>query len=454
MIKLLKKSKLSSFGMFTKFAEDVKIEEFAKSEKFYLRLPQKITGTSLIYGFYDMKSDGVNSLSNWAVSSGMHNRQTVSKQGIDERMNERTKNFIAAVLQQAMQLKMQEQLKCKQDEELSYLISLFKRILLHDSTAQKIPAQLADSFGGPKSQGAPVATLRVQAIYDFISQMWVHLDVTPYSKNDQSQSGCILDCCQKGDLILRDLGYFVLETLGKLIENQFVITKWDNKTSIYLKEEGEKLNLLAFFKGKSVVDVDVFVGSKTRIPMRMTARKLPIAEAKKRVEKAKKDRHKDANHSAEYYELLKWEIYLTNLDREKFTPVHLAKLYALRWYIEILFKALKSHFRFKAFLAKDRMSYERTMITVYLLLIEVVYLMTDIYHYIEQEVSKYTNKYISILKFFALIQKHIIQILSIQNLDELQELIPQLAKHTVYEKRRKRQNMKEKLRNFNELLVS
>lgn len=452
MVKLLKNSKLSSPIMFSKFASDLQIEELAISEKFYMRKPLKVTATSFVSGFFEMKSNSENSLRKWAFFAGMQNGQVVSKQGIDDRLHERTQKYISALFEKSMKLKMQEQFKRKQDEELSNLISLFNRILVEDSTAQKVPAQLAELFKGPHSRGGdPVATLKVQAIYDIIAQDWVRLEVTPYSKNDQSQSACVLDVCQKGDLILRDLGYFVLANLSKLVEEQSVITKWDNKTNIHLTEKGDKLNLLQLFKNKSVVDINVFVGSKTRIPMRMIARKLPAAEAKKRIAAAKKDRHKNTKHSPEYYEWLKWEIYLTNLPQDQFTPVQIAKLYGLRWYIEILFKALKSHFNFRKFLAKDRMTYQRTMITVHLLLIEVVWLMKDIYHYIEQELRKHTTQEISILKLFSLIQSQMAFIIGIRQLEELQELILQFSKHAVYEKRKKRKNMKEKLRNFNEL---
>jgi len=87
--------------------------------------------------------------------------------------------------------------------------------------------------------------------------------------------------------------------------------------------------------------------------------------------------------------------------------------------------------------SKTRMTYQRTMITVHLLLIEVVWLMKDIYHYIEQEVRKHTIQEISILKLFSLVQSQIAFIISIRQLEELKELILQFSKHVVYEKDKK-----------------
>ena len=50
--------------------------------------------------------------------------------------------------------------------------------------------------------------------------------------------------------------------------------------------------------------------------MRLIARKLPKSKAAKKIKNAKNDRHAKANHSKEYYELLKHEIYLTNITKE------------------------------------------------------------------------------------------------------------------------------------------
>lgn len=454
MPKVSKKSELLSQEASTKFGSDLKLEELALQSNFYLRSSRKITASSLVFGFYQMKNRGVNSLRNWAVEVGSQIETSVSKQAIDNRLNERTMDYLKLVFQQSMSLKLQPHLSKPVDEELQKLMSFFPRILLHDSTSQKIPASLREHFGGPHSQGNPVATLKVQAVYDFIGQTWIYLDVTPYSKNDQSQSSCIINCCQKGDLVLRDLGYFVLDTLEQLLENQWLITKWNNRTGLYQTastKEKQQVDLLGLLRNKSIVDTNVYVGSKNRIPMRLVARKLPQEQYAKRLESAQKNRHKNANHSATYFELLQWEIYLTNLPQKQFEAAEIAKLYGLRWYIEIFFKAFKSYFHFKRLLAKEKMTYERTMCTIYLILIEAVYLMLDIYHYIEHQVAKNSNKQISILKFFDLIGHFIPFILQIKCLEELKSIVPQFTAHAVYEKRRKRKNMKEKLRNFNEL---
>jgi IS4 transposase len=43
--------------------------------------------------------------------------------------------------------------------------------------------------------------------------------------------------------------------------------------------------------------------------------------------------------------LLDWTIFITNVPAEKLSPLQIAKIYGLRWRIEIVFKAWKSHFK-------------------------------------------------------------------------------------------------------------
>jgi len=187
--------------------------------------------------------------------------------------------------------------------------------------------------------------------------------------------------------------------------------------------------------------------------MRLVAQKLPQSIADKRIEEAKNDRHSKANHSEEYYKLLNWEIYLTNVDNSTLSGKEISKIYGLRWYIEILFKAWKSYANFKTILNKEKMTYPRTIISIYLMLIRFVYNMLDIYHYVQDKLVKYTNRTISIFKFCSICRNLSHQILDIRALIELDCLILQFYQHGTYEKRLKRTNMKDKHLYFKELNI-
>ena len=118
----------------------------------------------------------------------------------------------------------------------------------------------------------------------------------------------------------------------------------------------------------------------------------------------------------------------------------------------------KSYCNFKKMLGKEKMNYTRLMITINLLLIYFVYFILDIFRYIAQKVAKSKGKLISILKFMDVLNDLFDFIIRIEQIEELDVLIPQFAKHAcpetsvaTYENRNKRKNMMQKCLDFSDL---
>ncbi len=61
---------------------------------------------------------------------------------------------------------------------------------------------------------------KLQVIFNLVQGRFSSLALTPYNKNDQSASLDILASIKKGDLIIRDMGYFVLKVLNQIIEQK------------------------------------------------------------------------------------------------------------------------------------------------------------------------------------------------------------------------------------------
>jgi len=340
----------------------------------------------------------------------------------------------------------------RQKALLSSELKLFNRILLRDSTTQQLPAPMYEHFKGIHVKGEPIGITRIQALFNFTEEKWEYFSIDSYAKNDQKAAPEIADVLQPGDLLLQDLGYFTLDWLEELTEKQFIITKWDNRTKL-LNTDGEALCLLELLKGRKMIDTTVLVGGSKQLPMRMVVKKLPKKEAEKRIAKARKDKHRDTNHSEEYYELLRYEIYLTNIEQQTLKAKQIAKLYGLRWHIEILFKSWKSYANFKRIFSKEKMQVHRVKFTIYAMLILFVYMM-NIYHFVKRRIKQITQQHLSILKFMDVINDFFKNILRIKVLEDLIRLIPQFAKHAVYRQHSKRKNTIEKYLYVKELCVT
>lgn len=193
------------------------------------------------------------------------------------------------------------------------------------------------------------------------------------------------------------------------------------------------------------MDRPVLVGAKKKLPMRLVARKLPKAKAKKRIQEARKDRHSKADHSKAYYELLKYEIYLRNIQEQVLNAKQIAKLYGLRWHIEILFKAWKSHTNFKSLFEKKKMKLHRALFTIYAVLTEYVYFQNCIFQFVKQEVKKRNKQFLSTMKFMDVVHTLFAEIVNLKSLDQLLFRIPLFIANATYKKHTKRKNTIEKI---------
>jgi hypothetical protein len=405
----------------------------------------------LFCGFWKMQEHGKNSLDNWAFNSGLNTGTTVSRQSLNERLNEKAVALGQSVLMKALNLKEQPKSR-KISEKLIQKLAYFARVLIRDSTVQQVSNNLTTAFPGSFSHGKATALTRIQALYNFTDLKWEDFQIGAFTDNDQGAADCIIDFLKPKDLLLQDLGYFTLDWIEALIKEQYLITKWHPKTHLFTTNN-VKIDLEKYLKGEKEVDIPVLVGAKHRIPMRLVVRKLPKKVAKKRIESAKKDRHSKTNHDETYYELLKYEIYLTNVDSAVLNAKEIAKLYGLRWYIEILFKSWKSYANFKKMFKKEKVQFHRVLFTIYALLIQFTYLTTVVYSFIQNEIRQKSMKILSILKFMDKTNNIMSDILNIKTLSELLKYVPAFMAHATYEKHSKRQNMIEKYLYINDLCI-
>lgn len=422
------------------------VEQIAWESGYYLQQAKKISASSLMLGFFQMMQLGKNSLRTWALKIGLLEGGTVRKSSLHDRLGPRAVGFVEGVLMRVMGERAKQARRAKRRLPGSEgLLQRFREVLLCDSTCEKLPSNLASLFPSSYSHGEPAATLRLQTVYNYTREAFVRFCVGSFRHNDQSATDLILEVARPGDLVLRDLGYFVLENLQKMIlQRIFFISKYRPATNLYDPQNGEEIDLLTLFKGKVKVDTIVLLGAKEKIPLRLVAQKLPEEVARQKKQNARKDRNKKTNHSEAYYKLLEWVVFVTNVPPELLNTNEIAEVYRVRWLIEIIFKAWKSHFNFSKTLNQKQMNYWRAIITIYLILIQIAYWSLDVYQYIKAGVEKLTDQPLSVLKYFDVLNALKDLVINIAHLQELDPLIPQFAVHATYEPRKKRQNFKER----------
>ena len=102
---------------------------------------------------------------------------------------------------------------------------------MEDSTHIKLSDKLWKEYPGNGywDTEAKKAIIKIQAVYNIIKKNFIRFEITSFRKNDQAYAEKILEIVKNGDLLIRDLGYFVLKVFKKLDETRSVFYKPDEK---------------------------------------------------------------------------------------------------------------------------------------------------------------------------------------------------------------------------------
>jgi hypothetical protein len=216
--------------------------------------------------------------------------------------------------------------------------------LLQDSTVKALPEHLATVFpGAANGRKRRYASLKIQFVCDLLSAKALHVSLSGFTRNDQAAAPDILKMLRPGDLILRDLGYFVLKVFERIaLKNAFFLSRYRHGVNLYDPQTLQPLDLLKLLRPDQGLDRQVLLGHE-KVAVRLVARPVPEALANRRRRQAQTNRDRRTQPSANHLRLMAWNIFITNVPRSVWPAKALQPIYRLRWRIEIIFKAWKSH---------------------------------------------------------------------------------------------------------------
>ena len=360
------------------------LEKLARKTKWLIRKPRKLKPIEFIHGLLHAVSQGDCSFRLLATTIGMRLDEThdpndasrtefdtISKAALWERVNESAVEFVKATLAQLI----------KGDGTASSYtipaIPVIKRIIVEDSAILNLDERLVKPFPATSNQHGDGAGLRLQAAVDLISGEPIHIDLTKYGRNDQAASADIIPMLVEGDLLIRDLGYYVNEPFNAVVDKQaHYLSRHLGARAISHSQEngGDKIDLLKHLQNHAPdpgdeVDLDVIMGSgqkgAAQVNCRLIARRVPPGVEAKRLRRINQDEKRlNKKRTKGHKKLQGWEIYITSLPREEVSAEKIFELYPLRWRIEIIFKACKSYTPIKA-IAAHRSSASHVQVLIY-----------------------------------------------------------------------------------------
>ena len=215
------------------------------------------------------------------------------------------------------------------------------RVPAGHSTILRLPKTNAELFPAHGNATGPTAGVKCDLCYDLLSKQPVSFDLHRATEQDRTIGKEILALARKGDLILRDMGYFDLSEFAYLEGiGAFWFTRLPLTVNL-VSDMGSSLEKLLENASGNEIDTTVFVG-KARHKCRLVA----VRADKETAEKRRRDRRKKARElgkTASRAALARdgWHLMLTNLPADRIGVATLAGLYRSRWAIEIQFRAWK-----------------------------------------------------------------------------------------------------------------
>ena len=314
----------------------------AKTSGFVRRRPRKLSLDAFLQSILLALYQPSHSFQSWATLLSALQSELFSKQALHRRCGKGLVNFLELLLGSVLGNFMRRECPIE-------LFQRFGRVLLQDSTALALHPSLAKNFPACGNQHqTKLASLKIQAIFELCSQSWIHLELGSLTDNDQKASGLILSHLQPGDLVIRDLGYAVLRVWRQIAQRgAYFLSRSRSDFAFFDPKTKQPLDLLDLLQNHSQLSVELLVGARERLPVRLVALRLPAQLAAQRRRRARANARRDRalRLTKRYLKQLDWTILLTNVTAEQLSEQQLLEAYSCRWQIEVLFKTWKSHFQ-------------------------------------------------------------------------------------------------------------
>lgn len=247
-------------------------------------------------------------------------------------------------------------------------LSKFTKVRIKDGTRFDLPQRLKEYFPGFGGKITSDAGACVQYEFDLKNRCLLDLDVTSAKKTDYQDAKEKVGKIGKGELIIRDLGYFSLEVIKSIAEKEsFFLSRLKPKMKVF-DEYFHEVNFSRLYskmiKNKMPsVHLQAFIGDKERFSVRMSIELVPEEVYQKRILAVEKENKKKGRQTSEEFRIRAWfNILVTNVPEEDLPVENMYKLYKTRWQIELIFKIWKSTIGINKI---QPMKYQRFMCLLY-----------------------------------------------------------------------------------------
>ena len=396
--------KICKFDFFRKH----QLESIARKTKLIVRKSPKFSACDFVLTLFKTITTGKASYNQMASTLEKCADKPMSRQALSQRIGFQSVAFMKEVLATAIQ----EQWGSDQTLNTTH----FGRLLVEDSSQYKINKKNNLEFPGHGNSKSASAGCKIDLSFDLLTGLPIHQVMDKATTQDKVMGKELVDMVQPRDLVLRDMGYFsVKEFIRIAAKGAYWQSRLPANVGVFM-EDGQALEDYLKSSKANKLDTTVNLLSKKGERVRMVA----IRAEKHIAEKKRRERNAAAHKKGKTptaKALLRdgWHLMVTNVSEEQLDTVTLAKLYAVRWQIEITFRAWKqSGDLLQALNRKSKPAHLRTLIYAAILWLVLTMKTASML----QHILAKTKKVVSLQKLSMNMAGYTLMLTAMSNLSE------------------------------------
>ena len=320
------------------------LHALAKSSLLVQRNSPKFCPEAFLFTLIKGVISGRGTLRKLAQNMGKSLDNCMSKQALWQRFTPKSTTYLQSVLNALMEQRLAA-------VRTPLLNANIKRVVVEDSTSLVMNKKNAEHFPAHGNHCGATAGVKIDLAYDLMSGSCVSHTLNKATEQDKLLGKEVLSFIEPGDLVLRDMGYFVI---ASFIEIEGMNAHWLSRLPLNCNaslEKGDSIEKLLKYATSNIIDQQILLGEKDKHPCRLVA----IRADSKLVEQRRRNRRELARKkgvmpSAKGLIRDGWHLMVTSLTFEQASAGELAQLYTSRWSIELEFRGLKGELNLKGVL--------------------------------------------------------------------------------------------------------
>jgi len=340
-----------------------KLDPLAKKSGLVVRKSKGFSASGFVLSLMKSIITGKASFTQLAVNLGHSELKSISRQAIWKRMDLSTIPFLLDTVGTA--------LKQRWSDEALIATGVFGRVIIEDSSQVKLPKANHEEFPGHGNDGGKTAGCKFDMAFDLLTGEPVTSVLHLATEQDREIGKDLVDLIREKDLVLRDMGYFSRDEFAR-IENRKAY--WLSRVPINVKIHDSSENKLEMILKKTKhnkLELEVILGDSGHPARLIAERAAPEVAEERRRELREQARQLGKEPSKDMLIRDGWYLLVTNVKSDLMTAAKLFKLYAIRWQIEITFRAWKQSGKLVSALARksNQVHLQALMLASMLLLI-------------------------------------------------------------------------------------